>query len=108
MQQSMSLGRLVSKGFVFLWIPFEHTLGMVKEMEDMNFKLVESIVWIKKNLNNHPRLERTPYKLSGATGKETVYVFRRRKTKRKFYSLHMMHQRHSDVIEAFVKFDSGT
>lgn len=76
-------------------------MDVVLEMEKMRFFMVESLTWVKKEVNN--RISQLPDKYF-LHSKETMLIFRRRDEKGKNFAFNMHHQRNSDVYFGFRRY----
>jgi hypothetical protein len=69
----IAIPRLVQSGFIFIWTEKELTGQMLQLMVRWNFRYVENIAWIKKNINN--TIHQSPYKYFNKS-KSTCLIFR--------------------------------
>ena len=102
-QKRLRLGDLVPRGFLFVWVRTAVVSGVMQAAEDVGFKYVDSITWIKKHVSNRVVVqERKAY---FHRSQERLLIFRRVDARRKNFWLQIGHQRNSDVFSAFVVAD---
>ena len=110
-QVLLRLDCLVPFGFLFIWIPAQLQFDVLLKLESLRFQHVESLVWVKMNVNNRINQEmldkykgdKKPFLAS----KETLHIFRRLAPDGKWYRHDMRHQRSSDVCLNFCRTDAG-
>lgn len=101
LKNHIHLTELVPCGFVFLWIRHDMLYEIILTMESLRFQRVDSIMWVKKHVNN--RISQQPSKYFNKS-MEKCHIFRRTNEKKQWYKQDMRHQRSSDVYEGFMRF----
>ncbi|KAF9437719.1 hypothetical protein BGZ76_011428 [Entomortierella beljakovae] len=90
----LNISALLPRGFLFMWIEKEFLPEVVAMAEKWELRYVENFCWVKKNVNNQIRCEKSKYFNSS---KLSLLIFR------KEADIDIRHQRSPDSVFDFVK-----
>ena len=100
--QHMQLGELMDAGMLFIWVPIECSLEVIRAARSMGFELKDTLTWIKKHVNNRITQKHGYFFMES---KETLYLFRRVDKQGRNTHFELRHQRSSDTFFGFLRFD---
>ena len=88
----------MSRGYCFVWVEKKHTVEIIKIMKDFEFEYVDSMCWVKQNLN---QTFSTTHSELFPKAKLSLFIFRKMNALTK--EIDLKHQRNPDVVFDFEK-----